>query len=123
MPDTSEPTVWDPRSATMPHDQFSFDDLRDAYNFRVTSAPGLLMTNLIIQQCQASDSPVRVLDIGCGRGIQRRVDCQRAVRAVADEFWGIEPDASVHPEEGLFDDVQHALLEDASLPENHFDVA
>jgi len=37
-----------------------------------------------------------------------------------DEFWGLEPDASVTPPSGLFQQYRTALMEDADVPADHF---
>lgn len=64
-----------------------------------------------------------VLDIGCGKGIGGRRDLQKNIKARCRVYWGVEPDASVQLEPGLFDQVQIATLENAELPKSEFDVA
>jgi SAM-dependent methyltransferase len=66
---------------------------------------------------------VRVLDIGCGRGIGRHPEFQQVIRAHADELWGVEPDETAIPAPGVFDEHRHALMEAADLPAEHFDLA
>lgn len=109
-----------------PHDDLTFDQLAGRYNFLLTSDRRLVFARLVIKECQriraSSSDPVRVLDIGCGRGIGRQVVYTHAMRAAIDDFWGIEPDESVTPEPGLFDHFQHALMETAALPEATLDL-
>ncbi len=106
-----------------PHDALSFDDLASRYNFQLTSNNRLPFTRLVIDECRARPRPIRVLDVGCGRGIGRRIEYTWAIREHCDELWGIEPDPGVKPDEGLFDRLECALMEDADVPENYFDVA
>ncbi len=106
-----------------PHDDFSFDELSRRYNFRLTSDHRVVITRLILKECRTRPSPVRVLDVGCGRGISRYPEYQAAIRDVADEYWGLDPDEGVAPPEGLFDHHQVALMEAAELPEDYFDLA
>jgi SAM-dependent methyltransferase len=70
----------------------------------------------------ASVSGVRVLDVGCGVGMGRDGSWTRMIAAMADETWGIEPDESIQPAPGVFTHFQHATMERAELPENHFDL-
>lgn len=106
-----------------PHDRLSFEELAAAYNFRKTSNWQGVFTRLLIDEARRRERPVRVLDIGCGKGIARRPEYTAEVRKVVDEFWGIEPDKGITPPEGTYEHFQHALLEDAALPESHFDIA
>ena len=106
-----------------PHDNLTFEELAELYNFQMTSDHQRVFTRLVIKECQKRTSPLRVLDVGCGRGIGRRPEYQWAIRAYVDEYWGLDPDKSRFPPTGLFDKHQHALMETAKLPENYFDVA
>lgn len=106
-----------------PHDDLSFEELAELYNFQMTSDHQRVFTRLVIKECQTITSSLRVLDIGCGRGIGRRPEYQWAIRPYVDEYWGLDPDESRFPPTGLFDKHQHALMETAKLPENYFDVA
>lgn len=106
-----------------PNDRLPFEQLAREYNFRVTSNWQALFTRLLIDEARSIDGPVAALDIGCGKGIGRKPHYTAEVRNVVDEFWGIEPDANTSPPEGVFDHFQHALMETAELPENHFDLA
>lgn len=108
---------------TQPGDTQTFQQLANTYNFEQTSNAQIMFTRLIRRECLDRPSPVRVLDIGCGRGIARSFDLVRALRPHIDDLWGVEPDPDVAPQDGLFDHVQTALLEDADLPDNHFDIA
>jgi 2-polyprenyl-3-methyl-5-hydroxy-6-metoxy-1,4-benzoquinol methylase len=104
-------------------DTAAFEVLRNEYNIHNTATPGVAFTRLIIDECQRLQRPIRVLDIGCGRGIQRRTDCQWAVRRHAEEYWGVEPDPTMEFDDDLFDDVARTTLEKAVLPPASFDLA
>ncbi len=106
-----------------PHDAYTFEQLADAYNFQTNTGWVGLSARLFRDECMRHDRPRKVLDIGCGKGIGLRPELTAGVRQGVDEFWGIEPDESITPAEGMFDHFQHALLEDADLPENYFDVS
>ncbi len=106
-----------------PHDDLAFEELARRYNFRLTSNPKHLFTRLVVKECRARPSPVRVLDIGCGRGVGRIRELPWVIRRFADELWGIDPDESVGPMANLFDHHEHAFMETAKLPEEYFDVA
>jgi 2-polyprenyl-3-methyl-5-hydroxy-6-metoxy-1,4-benzoquinol methylase len=106
-----------------PHDDLPFEQLAQSYNFRLTSTHGMLLTRLAVKECQNRPAPVRVLDIGCGRGIGRHPAFQQVIRAHADELWGVEPDETVIPAPGVFDEHRHAIMEAADLPAEHFDLA
>jgi SAM-dependent methyltransferase len=121
-PDTAAvPEALGPLDA--PHDRLPFDELARLYNFRRTSDWQALFARLLIDECRRRPSPVVALDVGCGHGIGRKPHYTAEVRKVVDEFWGLEPDPSVSPPEGVFDHYQNAVMEDADLPEDHFDVA
>lgn len=104
------------------HDDLTFDELARRYNFRLTSDRRGLFARLVLKECRARRSPVRVLDVGCGRGIGREPGYQAAIRGAADEYWGIDPDDGVAPPDGLFDHHQFALMETADVPQDHFDL-
>lgn len=81
---------------------------------------------LVVAEIDSRERPVRVLDIGCGKGIntadpvgERVLD---AIRASAAELWGVEPDPAVVPNP-KFDRFVRGTLEEAELPEGYFDVA
>ncbi|MFI4897046.1 MAG: class I SAM-dependent methyltransferase [Phycisphaerales bacterium JB059] len=109
-----------------PHDDLSFDELSERYNFNKTTDRRGVFARLVIKEIERvrarTGGPVRVLDVGCGRGIGRERGYTEAMGAHADEFWGIEPDDQVMPREGLFDHFQHAQMETAELPEGMFDI-
>lgn len=109
-----------------PHDDLTFDELAQAYNFRNVSARDLLFVRLLLKEIHSRAHPAHALDIGCGTGISTGKQNTLLLQAIADhvdELWGIEPDTTIEPTHGLFTRFQHALLEDADLPENHFDLA
>ncbi len=101
----------------------SFEDLAQRYNFLNTPPYPQVFTRLILNEIERQIEPARVLDVGCGRGIGRQLDCQREISTAAGELWGIEPDDSVQPKPGLFHNFQHALMETADLPPDSFDLA
>lgn len=126
----SKPSPPDERSwnrqrvaAVLPADDLPFEALSARYNFENISDRSRVFTRLIIKECQSRTGPRRVLDIGCGKGIELYVDLQWAIREHVEEFWGLEPDASIAPIKGLFDHFLNDLMESATLPEAHFDVA
>lgn len=101
----------------------SFEELAGRYNFLNLSSFARVLASLILGEIKKIPGPARVLDVGCGRGIGRQLQPQQEIQEAAGEFWGIEPDTSVQPADGLFDSFQHALMETAELPENSFDLA
>ena len=108
------------------HDDLTFEELSKRYNFQKVSDRVRMFTRLLIKELEGRESPVRALDIGCGEGLSvgpDSVNYLRAVHAKTDELWGVEPDPSINAEHGLFTNFQHALLEDAELPDDYFDVA
>lgn len=106
----------------MSHDQLSFQELRDAYNFRNVSERRRVFSNLIVSDLKQRDAPT-VLDIGCGAGMARDSDWQWAIKPHVHQYWGLEPDPNMVPDEGLFDKTQNALMEDAALKPESIDVA
>ena len=106
-----------------PYDGLPFEELARRYNFRKTSSHAEFMTRLVVDECRKRPHPVRVLDIGCGRGLGRKPELSFIIRRFADELWGVEPDGSVDPPEGLLDHHRVASIEEADLPADYFDVA
>jgi len=107
----------------MADERFSFEELLARYNYPLRADNKRLFTRLIHDECARREHPVRVLDIGCGQGFSRQPGFQRVIRGFADEYVGIEPDASVEPAAGVFDSVEHAVLEASALPDASIDVA
>ena len=105
-----------------PHDALGFERLAENYNFLNISSYGRVLANLVVDEARRRPG-CRVLDIGCGGGIGRDVQLQWAVRRACGELWGVEPDRSITPAEGLFDKFQHALMETADLPAASIGVA
>ncbi len=105
------------------NDDLTFEEYARRYNFENTSNRSRIFTRLIIKECLKRPKPVRVLDIGCGKGIELYTDLQWAIREHATEYWGVEPDPSIPPTPGLFDEWRTALMEDAGLPVGFFDIA
>ncbi len=104
-----------------------FASLAASYNFPLGVARADLFRSLIESEIadrrSRSGSAVRVLDVGCGEGLEgerRHVD---ALAALVDEFWGVEPDEGAAVPGDAFDRVVRATLEDADLPLEHFDIA
>ncbi len=123
-PAAGAPESWRPRiEPVAPHDDLPFDELARRYNHRLTTDRRMNLVRLIMKELAGRPRPTRVLDIGAGAGIGKGVDFQRALGAHCDELWGIEPDHSVQPVPGLFTRFEHALMETAALPADHFDVA
>lgn len=119
-------TLQDAVRARKPGDALSMEESARSYNFKTMSDRRTVLTRQIIRECmraRAKGETVRVMDVGCGRGMERDERYVAAIKRWADEMWGVEPDESVAPPASIFDHVRHALLEDADLPENHFDVA
>lgn len=108
---------------TAPHDDFSFDQLKTHYNYRMTSDWVRLFVRVMVKEVRALPRPRRILNIGCGHGIGRSLQLARAVYRECDEVWGLEPDPSIVPEEGMYANYQNASMETAQLPANHFDLA
>lgn len=106
-----------------PHDGLSFDELATRYNFGNVSWFARVMAHVTLNEVSGRPRPVRLLDIGCGCGLGRRVDFQWAIKHAVDEMWGIDPDENVAPAAGLFDHFHHASMETSQLPENWFDLA
>ncbi len=106
-----------------PHDTLSFEELAGRYNYRLTSSFSRVLVRLVIDECRRRPGPVRALDIGCGQGIGGRLDFEQAIRAHVGELWGLDPDEAERPAPGRFDNHQHAVMEEATLPAGYFDVA
>ncbi len=115
----------DPLAPVAAHDSLPFAQLSRSYNFENVSGRGLLLARLVAEACEqrAGQRPIRVVDIGCGNGIERQERYQWAIRERLDEYWGVEPDPGITPPPGLFTTYRNATLETAALPANHFDVA
>jgi len=118
------PGIADP---VTPDDDLSFEQLAARYNYNTTSDRRRVLVRLIHKEIARRRRSVTVLDVGCGTGISEEpgvgVEYLRAVRQQVDCLWGIEPDTSIQPTHGLLDHFQHATLETADLPADHFDVA
>lgn len=111
---------------TKAHDGYSFEQLREAYNFQRTTCWQRTFLRLLAEEAdriRSEKGSVRALDIGCGVGIGRRPQWTAAVREHFDELWGIEPDPAITAQEGVIDHFQTATLETADLPEGHFDLS
>jgi ubiquinone/menaquinone biosynthesis C-methylase UbiE len=79
--------------------------------------------DLVLDVIRTYGRPRRVLDIGCGEGVGTDPALFQRVVAESDEFWGVEPDTSIEPRPGVFSNFQHALFEDAEIPDESIDVA
>lgn len=102
----------------------SLEELSKRYNFENVPEDCWTFLHLLRSFCEQCTTPPRVIDIGCGAGISRRGNqSQWEIKSLTSEYWGLEPDPNVEPEEGLFDYFQHALMETADLPENYFHLA
>jgi SAM-dependent methyltransferase len=101
----------------------AFDSLAARYNFLTEQSFGSTFADLVVDEGRRRGGACRVLDIGCGSGIGRNVALQWAIKEIASDFWGIEPDRDVTVAGGLFDHFEHALMETAELPAGQFDLA
>ena len=104
------------------HDKLSFEALRSSYNFRNISERRRIYSNLIVDDLKSIDDPT-VLDIGCGSGMARDDSWQWAIKPHVGTYVGIEPDPGVVPADGLYDVVQNATMETATLEPNSIDLA
>ncbi len=105
-----------------PEGTIRFGDLCRVYNYRNISSYGDIFTRLILHELQERGGGA-VLDIGCGGGIGRNNQFQQAIKAASSTFWGLEPDRSIVPEPGLFDEFQYATMESSDLPDASIDIA
>lgn len=103
--------------------RWRFDELKQSYNFRHPSERADLMIDLIAEEAARHTRPVKAVDIGCGHGIALDQVATSMMRRFVDEFWGVEPDEHISPPAGVFDNFQHATIEDAQLPPESFDLA
>jgi 2-polyprenyl-3-methyl-5-hydroxy-6-metoxy-1,4-benzoquinol methylase len=103
--------------------RYGFEDLKRSYNFRHPSDRVGLFRGLIAEEAARHTRPVRAIDIGCGQGIGLDTQASRDVRQTVDELWGVEPDKTITPGEGIFTNFQHATIETADLPADYFDLA
>lgn len=106
-----------------PHDHMSFTELARSYNYRNTSGWRKLFARLLLDEIRSRPRPVNAIDIGCGDGIGGRPEWTELIRREVDELWGIEPDPEKTDLAPMFTRYQHATMESADVPENHFDVA
>jgi SAM-dependent methyltransferase len=100
----------------------TFSDFKGKLNFLMDVWYHPVFTQLVLKEIRARNKPV-VLDIGCGNGVGGFIEYTQVISAEADQLWGIEPDDSIEEQPGVFYHCQQALLEDAELPGNGFDVA
>lgn len=110
-------------ASAQPRRCWSFDDLKLSYNFRHKSNQTEVFLDLLAEEVARHRRPVCALEIGCGRGMALDPWKTRRAAALFDELWGVEPDSRVEPAQGAFTHFQHATLEEADLPESHFDLA
>lgn len=108
---------------TAPNDDLAFEELARRYNFQQTSNRLGVFVRLLIRECEERGRPLRTLDIGCGEGMGQEARFHLAVKRYVDEVWGVEPDTTTRPADGLFEHFQQAMMEDAELPADHFDLA
>lgn len=94
-----------------------------SYNLLHPSHRDAFFMDLVLDTVRTYKRPRRILDIGCGEGVGTDPELFKRVVAESDEFWGVEPDTSVKPREGVFSNFQHALFEDANIPDNSVDLA
>jgi SAM-dependent methyltransferase len=106
-----------------PPSEWRFDDLRHAYNFPHDQSNRVSMfCSFIRNEAERYGDSVRGLDIGCGVGIGMRPSATEAVSRCFRTLWGIEPDVNVK-QPPVFSHVEHAVFENANLPDNSFELA
>lgn len=107
-------------SPETPHDPtYSFD--QPGY-FEPATLRRNMLCRMIHQELDQRGPDVTVLDIGCGRGIGRKLEPVEAIKQRVAKLWGVEPDKSVEPP-ACFDQVWQETLEDADIPDHSVDVA
>lgn len=94
-----------------------------SYNLLHPSHRDQFFMDMVLDTIRTYPRPRRILDIGCGEGVGTDPALFKQVVSESDEFWGVEPDTSIKPREGVFTNFQHALFEDANIPDNSIDVA
>ena len=94
-----------------------------SYNLLHPSHRDGFFMDLVLDTVRTYPRPRRILDIGCGEGVGTDPALFQRVVKESDEFWGVEPDTSIKPREGVFTNFQHALFEEANIPDNSVDVA
>ncbi len=98
-----------------------FDAFEGNFNDRIDTSAQPIFSLILLKALLAHEAP-RVLDVGCGHGIGAMDEYQRMLSELSGEYFGIEPDKDVPIDERIVPNVQRCLLEQADLPENHFDV-
>jgi SAM-dependent methyltransferase len=101
----------------------AFAKLASSYNFRYQGARSEIFADLVIEECARTARPSRVLDIGCGKGIELNLDLTRKIAKACDELYGIEPDTGIVPPEGVFTTYEHALMETSKVEPGSVNVA
>lgn len=94
-----------------------------SYNLLHPSHRDGFFMDLVLDMVKTYPKPRRIVDIGCGEGVGTDPALFQRVVAESDEFWGIEPDTNIKPRPGVFTNFQHALFEDANIPDNSVDCA
>jgi SAM-dependent methyltransferase len=106
-----------------PADGDSLEQLSRSYNHRTISEARRVLTLLILRACREMDHPPVVLDIGCGQGLGRNSDFQRAIAEHAATFIGVDPDPAAAPDAERFDAFHRHTLESAPLDVGAVDLA
>ncbi|CAN5414441.1 hypothetical protein BH09GEM1_BH09GEM1_35650 [soil metagenome] len=80
---------------------------------------------LILGEISRFDGQARVLDVGCGNGLgvnqSAGVSALSEIQMASGELWGCEPDPDIVPSP-LLNHFARGTLEEAELPDAHFDV-
>ncbi|MGH7243337.1 MAG: class I SAM-dependent methyltransferase [Phycisphaerales bacterium] len=106
-----------------PPPEWRFDDLTQTYNFPHDRSDRVsLFCSFIRNEAERYGEAARGLDIGCGVGIGMRPSATTSVAKCFGELWGVEPDATIQ-QAPVFARVQHAVFEQAELPDNYFNLA
>jgi 2-polyprenyl-3-methyl-5-hydroxy-6-metoxy-1,4-benzoquinol methylase len=100
-----------------------FQKLEASYNLLPHENRDEFFLNLILDNLTRRASKGTVIDIGCGKGIGLDASGPQRIRALCENFIGIEPDKSIVPAEGTFTQFIYALFEDSKLPDNSVDFA
>jgi SAM-dependent methyltransferase len=112
-----------PLASAKPGDSPMVGQYERSYNLLPPTHRDGFFMELVVDVAHTYPRPRRVLDIGCGHGVGTDEALFNPIRSAADEFWGVEPDTSITPPPGVFTNFQHALFEDAAIPDNSIDIA
>ncbi len=105
------------------HPEHTFSDLEKfVHRYRAGECRARVFSDIVLDEIGAASKPCTVLDIGCGNGFDNSPRLQESIARAATQYWGVEPDRSVHLGD-CFDQVHHCCLEDAPLAKDSVDIA